>query len=112
MLDPKQHRCACCQNQWLTLRCRPGHFFASSDKAKRELGWKPEHTFTQDAAEVRTGECLRQGAAGSNAWKVPLCGFQRLCRHSVSVALHTQLVEAYKASGRLDQEMDFSGGSV
>ncbi|KAL6769739.1 CSP41A [Auxenochlorella protothecoides x Auxenochlorella symbiontica] len=52
---------------------RPGHFFASSDKAKRELGWKPEHTFTQDAAE---------------------------------------LVEAYKASGRLDQEMDFSGGSV
>jgi hypothetical protein len=24
------------------------HFFASSDKAKRELGWKPAHDFLSD----------------------------------------------------------------
>ena len=30
---------------------RTGHFFASSEKAKRVLGWKPEHTFLGDAAE-------------------------------------------------------------
>ena len=27
---------------------RTTHFFASSDKAKRELGWKPEHNFMRD----------------------------------------------------------------
>ena len=31
---------------------RPGHFFASADKAKRELGWAPAHTFGGDAAEL------------------------------------------------------------
>lgn len=28
--------------------CRTIHFFASSDKAKRELGWKPQHNFLKD----------------------------------------------------------------
>ena len=30
---------------------RTGHFFASAEKAKRVLDWKPEHTFLGDAAE-------------------------------------------------------------
>lgn len=30
---------------------RTGHFFASAEKAKKVLGWKPEHTFLGDAAE-------------------------------------------------------------
>jgi nucleoside-diphosphate-sugar epimerase len=47
---------------------RAVHFFASADKAKRELGWKPEHDFIKDV------NCL---------------------------------VEAYKASGRMDKEIDF-----
>lgn len=28
------------------------HFFASSDKAKRELGWKPAHNFLDDVADL------------------------------------------------------------
>ena len=48
---------------------RTAHFFASADKAKRMLGWYPEHNFLMDVAER---------------------------------------VEAYKASGRLDKEIDFS----
>ncbi len=28
------------------------HFFASSEKAKRELGWKPRHDFLDDVAEL------------------------------------------------------------
>ena len=32
--------------------CRTLHFFASSDKAKRELGWVPKHTFTDDVAAL------------------------------------------------------------
>ncbi len=49
--------------------CRTAHFFASADKAKRELGWHPEHNFLMDVGE---------------------------------------LVERYKASGRLEKEIDFS----
>jgi nucleoside-diphosphate-sugar epimerase len=30
---------------------RTEHFFASSDKAKRELGWKPKHDFMADVAD-------------------------------------------------------------
>lgn len=30
---------------------RSGHFFASAEKAKRALGWRPRHTFLGDAAE-------------------------------------------------------------
>lgn len=30
---------------------RTEHFFASSDKAKRELGWSPKHNFLADVAE-------------------------------------------------------------
>lgn len=30
---------------------RTVHFFSSSDKAKRILGWKPKHTFVEDVAE-------------------------------------------------------------
>ena len=52
-----------------TRPSRTGHFFASSDKAKRELGWQPQHTFVGDA---------------------------------------DALVEAYKASGREEKEIDFS----
>jgi nucleoside-diphosphate-sugar epimerase len=48
---------------------RTVHFFASSDKAKKELGWQPKHNFLADVA---------------------------------------QLVEAYKASGRLEKDIDFS----
>lgn len=28
------------------------HFFASSDKAKRLLGWKPQHTFKGDVEQL------------------------------------------------------------
>lgn len=31
---------------------RTGHFFASSDKAKRELGWQAQHSFTEDVAQL------------------------------------------------------------
>ncbi len=48
---------------------RTNHFFASADKAKRALGWYPEHNFLMDVGE---------------------------------------LVERYKASGRLEKEIDFS----
>jgi hypothetical protein len=33
----------------LSLACRTTHFFASADKAKRELGWTPRHDFLADA---------------------------------------------------------------
>ena len=49
--------------------CRAVHFYASAEKAKRELGWQPKHNFLKDVAG---------------------------------------LVEAYKASGRLDKDIDFS----
>jgi nucleoside-diphosphate-sugar epimerase len=51
------------------------HFFASSDKAKRELGWKPAHTFLGDVEDLVAdykklgrdvrprGEGARRGAA-------------------------------------------------
>lgn len=48
---------------------RTVHFFASSDKAKRVLGWKPKHDFLKDVEE--------------------------------------RLAE-YKASGRLDKDIDFA----
>jgi hypothetical protein len=31
---------------------RAGHFFASADKAKRVLGWKPAHNFVKDVDQV------------------------------------------------------------
>lgn len=31
---------------------RTVHFFASSEKAKRELGWKPQHTFLKDVGAL------------------------------------------------------------
>lgn len=31
---------------------RTGHFFASAEKAKRELGWTPKHDFLNDAPEL------------------------------------------------------------
>ena len=31
---------------------RTGHFFASSEKAKRELSWKAKHSFTEDVNEL------------------------------------------------------------
>ncbi len=48
---------------------RTEHFIASVEKAKRELGWQPKHTFLDD---------------------VP------------------SLVDAYKASGAADKNLDFS----
>ena len=53
----------------MRMLLRAVHFFASADKAKRELGWLPKHNFLADVA---------------------------------------QLVEAYKASGRLEKDIDFS----
>lgn len=44
--------------------------------------------------------------------RYPCAAFSSCAGTQCRVAPHTQLVEAYKASGRLDQEMDFSGGSV
>ena len=41
---------------------RSVHFFASTDKAKRELGWKPAHTFVGDAAELV--ECYKASGRG------------------------------------------------
>lgn len=37
---------------------RAVHFFANTDKAKKILGWKPEHTFLGDVEEVRIGVCI------------------------------------------------------
>ena len=34
------------------LLCRTVHFFASSDKAKSELGWKPQHNFLADVSAL------------------------------------------------------------
>ena len=31
---------------------RTGHFFASSDKAKKALGWNAQHSFTGDIAQL------------------------------------------------------------
>lgn len=39
------------------------HFFASSDKAKRVLGWQPKHNFLKDVDQVRLGGVLG-GASG------------------------------------------------
>lgn len=36
------------------------HFFASADKAKRVLGWKPQHNFTADVPQ-RLEEYLSSG---------------------------------------------------
>jgi hypothetical protein len=32
--------------------CRTGHFVASADKAKRELGWQPRHDFLADVSSM------------------------------------------------------------
>lgn len=32
--------------------CRTTHFFASADKAKRELDWKPQHNFLSDVESL------------------------------------------------------------
>lgn len=32
----------------LLCSCSTVHFFANSDKAKRDLGWKPKHNFLKD----------------------------------------------------------------
>lgn len=32
--------------------CREVHFFASSDKAKKHLGWQPKHNFLSDVAQL------------------------------------------------------------
>lgn len=32
--------------------CRTTHFFASAEKAKRELGWTPKHDFLSDVDEL------------------------------------------------------------
>jgi nucleoside-diphosphate-sugar epimerase len=42
---------------------RTVHFFASSDKAKRVLGWKPQHTFLADVPQ-RLEEYNASGRAG------------------------------------------------
>jgi nucleoside-diphosphate-sugar epimerase len=34
------------------LQCRTVHFFASSEKAKRELGWAPRHNFLDDVSTL------------------------------------------------------------
>ena len=49
---------------------RAVHFFASSEKAKKVLGWKPKHDFVSDVAER---------------------------------------LEEYKATGRMEKDVDFSG---
>jgi hypothetical protein len=36
------------------------HFFASSDKAKRELGWQPKHNFLADV-DALVAEYQAQG---------------------------------------------------
>ena len=36
----------------MSCECRTGHFFASADKAKRELGWRPQHSFTADVKQL------------------------------------------------------------
>ncbi|GFR42412.1 hypothetical protein Agub_g3312 [Astrephomene gubernaculifera] len=41
---------------------RTGHFFASCDKAKRDLGWRPQHSFLADV-EQRVEEYVAQGRA-------------------------------------------------
>ena len=56
-----------CQGEGIPFRTE--HFIASVEKAKRELGWQPVHSFLDDVSS---------------------------------------LVDAYKASGALDKEVDFS----
>lgn len=41
---------------------RTTHFFASTDKAKHDLGWTPKHTFTGDVAD-RVAEYMASGRA-------------------------------------------------
>lgn len=36
----------------LCCHSRTGHFIASADKAKRELGWKPRHDFLADVSSM------------------------------------------------------------
>jgi hypothetical protein len=46
---------------WHTFSgCRTVHFFASSEKAKKELGWKPKHDFLADSDDLVTAY-LRSG---------------------------------------------------
>lgn len=52
------------------------HFFASSDKAKRELGWAPKHNFQKDV-EALVNDYKRQvGHAGRMS--ATLCARQHL----------------------------------
>jgi hypothetical protein len=44
---------------------RTVHFFASSDKAKRELGWKPAHDFLGDAPAL-VAEYQKSGRVGKD----------------------------------------------
>lgn len=40
------------------------HFFASADKAKRELGWKPKHDFQKDVQGLVNDYKANVSAAG------------------------------------------------
>ena len=42
----------CCRRPAPPPACRTVHFFASADKAKRVLGWQPQHTFMGDVEQL------------------------------------------------------------
>ena len=44
---------------------RTVHFFASAEKAKRELGWTPKHDFLRDVGEL-VAEYEKSGRAGKD----------------------------------------------
>lgn len=82
------------------------HFFASADKAKRVLGWQPQHNFMKDVAQV-----LREGR-GWGPHAEPCWMLGQPCSGSMVTSrlppLPLQLVAEFQASGRLDKEADFS----
>lgn len=108
---------------------RTVHFFASSDKAKRLLGWQPKHSFMADVDAVRRagrrGGCCMHGP-GSVAGDAGRRGLPRqLHRLAVRAAAlpmralirtylprfppsRPQLVKEFQASGRLDKQPDFA----
>lgn len=107
------------------------HFFASSDKAKRVLGWKPQHTFKGDVEQVGWYEGARRvrvwgqlaAQAGLQSTRCPSTLFLPLLSPfyglalvpvslspltSLSLLLPLQLVKDFQASGRLDKQPDFA----
>lgn len=122
-------------SQRQVLLCRAVHFFASADKAKRVLGWKPQHNFLKDVNQVHLlvpQGCQRSCSAPGTASQHILLGTgatlvfppaqptfaphphprqkpnPQPLLHPLAPLKPPQLVSDYKASGRLSKDIDFS----